>query len=844
MSKPARTLAVLVVSLAMATAWHGLSGTALAQRRRQQGPALPQPVLRSVFPLGVAVGGTAEVTLRGLDLEGVTTLWFDHPGLTATHVKGLTFRITCAKETSQGLHDVRAVGPYGISNPRVIAVSGRPEAVEIEPNNTPEQAGPLAVNTSVSGVLGAVDVDCFAVAGKKGQRLLFDLQAERLDSPLDATMRLLDPAGREIAECRDAIGIDPFLDVTIPADGRYVVKVHDVTYRGSSDTTYRLTVSDGPHIDAIVPVAARPGQTAAFTLIGRNLGGTAAPELTADGRPLERKTVTIGAPKTADLDPDAPTGGFVPSTASPRRGFEYALDTPAGRSNPVFLAPTDDPVIIEREPNDAEHAQEVAPPCDISGAFGAPGDFDVYRFRAKKASVWWVEASAERIGSQADPGFVIQRVSAKGETSDLATGDDQPDRGGQARFPTGTVDAAARFQAPDDGLYQVIVSDLYGSQRGDPRLAYRLSIRPERPDFHLFLLPDSPDQPDALTLNAGGRALAYVLAVRRDGFTGPIRVEPVRLPAGVKCVPVVIPAGQPLAPVVFEAAEGVAPVTGTVRLAGHGRFGKAPDATATAPDTTHEAVGGVVVWPAEGGQSGTGTPGLSRITRGFAMRVVGRAPLSLTAGPAVKTVSPGSLLALDLSVKRRDGFTEAVAVSLLAPLPAQANPPTTTIAKGADLGVFAFTLPRTIDTGVYTLVFQGTGPYPFSKDPGARNKPNVNLSEPSNPVTLVVRPAPVNVSARLKGGTLKAGASAEVEVTVNLKDGAAGPVKVAIASPAGSRLTAEPITVTPGKTAKLILKGAAGIPAGPAVGVGVRVTVQSGGEPFEFDEPLALTIVK
>jgi hypothetical protein len=275
---------------------------------------------------------------------------------------------------------------------------------------------------------------------------------------------------------------------------------------------------------------------------------------------------------------------------------------------------------------------------------------------------------------------------------------------------------------------------------------------------------------------------------------------------------------------------------------GRGRFGKAPDATATAPDLTHEALGGVVVWPAVGDQPGT--PGLSRITRRFALRVVGPAPLSLTARPAVKTVSPGSLLALDLSVKRRAGFTEAVAVSLLAPLPAQANPPTATIGKGVDSGVLAFILPRTIDPGAYTLVLQGAGPYPFSKDPGARNKPNVSLSEPSNAVILIVRPAPVNVSASVKGGTLEAGGSAEVEVTVNLKAGAAGPVKVAIASPAGLKLTAEPITVTPGKTAKLILKGAAGSPAGPAVGVGVRVTVQSGGEPFEFDEPLALTIVK
>ena len=130
-----------------------------------------------------------------------------------------------------------------------------------------------------------------------------------------------------------------------------------------------------------------------------------------------------------------------------------------------------------------------------------------------------------------------------------------------------------RWQVPDDGIYQVTINDLYASQRGDVRLAYRLTIRPERPDFHLFVLPDSPNQPDAVTLGAGGKALAYVLAVRTDGLASPIRVEAVDLPQGVRCDPVTIPSGQSLAPIVFEAAEDARPVVGTVRLLGRGRFG-------------------------------------------------------------------------------------------------------------------------------------------------------------------------------------------------------------------------------------------------------------------------------
>ena len=76
---------------------------------------------------------------------------------------------------------------------------------------------------------------------------------------------------------------------------------------------------------------------------------------------------------------------------------------------------------------------------------------------------------------------------------------------------------------PDDGQYQVLIIDLYASQRGHPRLTYRLVIRREQPDFALVLVPNSPAGPDAVTIRAGGRTSAYVAAIRRDGFAGPIR---------------------------------------------------------------------------------------------------------------------------------------------------------------------------------------------------------------------------------------------------------------------------------------------------------------------------------
>ena len=132
----------------------------------------PQARLNSLSRLGCRAGESVEVTLNGTDLEGVHTLWFDHPGLSGTLLKGTTFRVVCAPETPVGQHDLRAVGTYGLTNPRTFVVGDQAESVESEPNNTIAQANPLVLNSVVNGQVTATDLDHFVFEGKAGQRVL------------------------------------------------------------------------------------------------------------------------------------------------------------------------------------------------------------------------------------------------------------------------------------------------------------------------------------------------------------------------------------------------------------------------------------------------------------------------------------------------------------------------------------------------------------------------------------------------------------------------------------------------------------------------------------------------
>src|SRR5262245_23987440 len=106
----------------------------LVQFGRPHQAAAQLPVVRvfSIFPAGGKQGTTVEVLLTGSDFEDVNQLYFDHSGIQAEPVTetkdGKTvpvpakFKVSIAPDTPLGLHDVRAVGRYGISNPRTFVV--------------------------------------------------------------------------------------------------------------------------------------------------------------------------------------------------------------------------------------------------------------------------------------------------------------------------------------------------------------------------------------------------------------------------------------------------------------------------------------------------------------------------------------------------------------------------------------------------------------------------------------------------------------------------------------------------------------------------------------------------
>lgn len=561
---------------------------------------LPVAQLFALSPTGGQAGTTLDVSISaGTDIDGAKGLYFSHPGITAAQKMAPPklpqlpaepqvnqFAVTIAADVPPGVYDVRAIGTFGVSNPRSFVVGTLPEVKEQGGNNVREKAQAIELNTTVNGTADANNSDWYKFTAKAGARLIIDCWAQRIDSHADATLELYDAAGKQLARSRDFNRRDPLIDVAIPADGEYFLRLYDFVYAGGTQYFYRFTVSSGPYVDYILPPAGTPGTKGQFTLYGRNLpGGAPADGLTIEGRPLEKLAVEIAIPADKTTERAAP-GTLVKPEESEIDGFEYRLVTPQGASNACFLGYAAAPVVLEQEPNDEPaKANVVTAPCEFVGEFGPRGNPDWLQFDAKAGEVFWVEALSERLGLPTDPAVLIQRVTKndKGEeqVADITDIDDLGANHGGLSFNTTSVDGTYRFAVPADGMYRMMVRDLALNPRNDPRRLYRLSIHREQPDFRLAAVPIYPAnnktqaRPWNVLLRRGTTEHLDVVAFRRDGFAGEITVTAEGLPAGVTCGPAIIGPGQGLTALTLTASDQAADWIGPIQIVGRAKVGAA-----------------------------------------------------------------------------------------------------------------------------------------------------------------------------------------------------------------------------------------------------------------------------
>ena len=155
------------------------------------------PYVAGIFPLGVPGGSTSTVTATGVNLGGTRELKVvgDPSALV-----GRTIPVAVSTPAGPPL------------NRKAVALGNYPEVLEFEPNSDAAVAQKIAIPATVNGRIwtapsteaaasrstARVDEDVFAFTARKGQKLVFDVTAQQLGSPLDSILEILDANGRVV----------------------------------------------------------------------------------------------------------------------------------------------------------------------------------------------------------------------------------------------------------------------------------------------------------------------------------------------------------------------------------------------------------------------------------------------------------------------------------------------------------------------------------------------------------------------------------------------------------------------------------------------------------------------
>jgi hypothetical protein len=183
------------------------------------------------FPLGARRGTTESVEITG-------------PGLPPQKMS-ITFP-----------NDQRDLYAVSIKNRGMInfAIGDFPE--QVEPASAPVTL-PVVFNGRISKP-GETDIWKVQLLAK--QKILLDLAAAQLGTPLDAVLTLSDANGKQLAtnDDRSKGQPDPRLEFTAPSDGTYLVRIRDrFSSRGGPRFAYRLTLAgaDQPNFAVTLPAS-------------------------------------------------------------------------------------------------------------------------------------------------------------------------------------------------------------------------------------------------------------------------------------------------------------------------------------------------------------------------------------------------------------------------------------------------------------------------------------------------------------------------------------------------------------------------------------------------------------
>jgi hypothetical protein len=566
-----------------------------------QSVCLPLPRLLSISPMGGQVGTSFDATIAAEHMEDPGPLIFQHPGIQAT-----------AKVDAQGkpIPNQYSIAiapdvPQGLYEARLLGRLGISSARIFSVGKLTELNQKPGNTNLVNAMPLSVPSVCNAVVSSRAVDFYSFEAAQGKRYIIQCSARGIDSKLDPVVIVGDANGTDlvaqrtgDTLDFVAKASGKHTIKIHELTFKGGPGYFYRLSIEELP-IDAPMPVY-----------------------------PSTRSVSAFSWPPNG-LSPQSPT----------------------------------------TEQEDATF-QAITLPADITGRFYPAADVDTYVFDAKQGETWWIEVASERLGRPTDPSLVIQMEKPdKSGWSDVAELNDiaspmKPSSNGYAYdgppFDGGSTDILGKLEIKETGRYRLLLSDLFGGTRKDPRNIYRLIVRPAQPDFavvswglHMELRNgDRNALSKPLALRAGNTVALEVVTVRRDGFDGEIALNVDGLPQGVTAQGLKIPAGKMRGVLLLSATQDAPQGLANATITASAKIGE--------QTVTHPMQMAQMVWPIPDAWGEIPSP---RLVSGIPVSVTTSELAPITIAPTERKVYEaklGEVLKIPMTHTLRSEFSGAV----------------------------------------------------------------------------------------------------------------------------------------------------------------------------------------
>jgi hypothetical protein len=463
-------------------------------------PPEAEPQRTYSAPSAARPGEATEVAFFGAAGGKGVGLWTNFAGRAApmdSQEGNARFRLTLPADVPVGIGAVRVATAGGLSSAQFFLVDDLPTVGRSGGNLSPAEAKEVGTLGAIDGAAEALAAHYYRFEAKRGQRVAFEVVAQRLGSKMDPLVRVLDSGGGEVAYCDDTpgLGADCRFAHTFAADGAYLVEVRDANYEGSAAHRYRLRVGDFPCVTAAFPTAVTRGVAQTVSVEGANER--------IEGVPV---TVPAGAARwpVAVRYPGGKSSAFV-SVLGAERADQVAKETSS--------------------------AERIELPIAISGRFERAATH-AYEFAGKKGQRVLVRGRTRSVGSPCDLYLQLFKVGGGRVAESKPPGADE-----------GSLEAAL----PEEGTYRLSVENI--SRATGLGMVYRLEVEPAAADFALSVETEKVEA-------VAGRAFRLKVKCARKGYDGPIALSLAGDGVGFELGGATIPAGKAEADVEVTCPEG------------------------------------------------------------------------------------------------------------------------------------------------------------------------------------------------------------------------------------------------------------------------------------------------